>query len=132
MGLIRKVLGPDSQYDKTLPYTYMAKIDILAGEGDEPIFDHYFSSTICGLIEFLDEKMIDPNDVKLTGIYQEKEFPLENKYCMDANGKWLKKPLLCRSLETHFKDTMEECYKGHIEIGDCSFDDRDEDSGGPY
>ena len=132
MAFLRKVLGPVSQYDKTLPYTYMAEISIPVGEDTEDLHDHYFSSTICGLIEFLDKNNIGPDRAKLIGIYQKKEFELDKQYCTDDKGGWLKKPALCHSLETHYTKTMEACYKGHVEEGDCSFDDRDVDSGGPY
>lgn len=56
MDIVRKVLGPVSKYNKTLPYTYMAKVPII--EGDDELFAYYFADTICGLIEYLVEKNI--------------------------------------------------------------------------
>lgn len=132
MSIIRKILGPRSKYDKTLPYTYSAKIDVLNGAAKEPIYSYYYSSTICGLIRFLDENGIGPNEVQLFGIYQKTEIQLDNKYCVNAEGKWMKIPDLCRSLEIHYKDTLEACYKGHIEKSECMFDDRDKTGRGPY
>jgi len=29
MGMIRKIIGPKSKYDKSIPYTYMAKVPII-------------------------------------------------------------------------------------------------------
>ena len=132
MGFMRKILGPLSKYDKTLPYTYTAKVDMLKGMGSEPVFDYYYSSTICGLIVFLDENNISPGEVQLIGIYQDKEIDLDKKHCVSKEGNWLKRPALCRSLEKHYKNTMEECYRGHIEEGECSFEDRDQKGSGPF
>ena len=53
----RKILGPRSKYDDTLPYTYMARVPAI--EGDDELFSYYFADTICGLIEYLYE-----NDIK--------------------------------------------------------------------
>ncbi len=55
MGIIRKFLGPKSKYNKSLPYTYMAKVPII--EGDDELFSHYFADTICGLVEYLAKKI---------------------------------------------------------------------------
>lgn len=130
MDVIRKVLGPLSKYDKTLPYTYMARVPIV--EGDEEIFSYYFADTICGLVEYLDQKNIAPAEVELFGLYLKQEIPLEKEYCIAPSGKWLKRPDICRSLERHYKETLEERYRGHIEIGECSFEDRDRQGSGPY
>jgi hypothetical protein len=123
MGVIRKILGPKSKYDESIPYTYFAKVSIV--EGDNDLVHCYFSDTICGLIEYLDENNIRPEEVELFGCYLKKEIPIDKKYCLTEDGKWLKRPYICNSLETHYKQTMEEQYKGHIALGDCSFDDRE-------
>lgn len=31
MGIIQKFLGPTSKYNKSLPYTYLAKVPIIEG-----------------------------------------------------------------------------------------------------
>lgn len=129
MGIIRKFLGPKSKYDPTIPFTYVAKVSIIPGNKD--LANHFFSDTICGLIEYLDENLIKPEEVELFGCYKKKEISIDKKYCLDIYGKWLKRPDLCRSLEAHYKETLEEQYKGHIEHGDCSFDDRDRQAIGP-
>lgn len=46
MGLVRKIIGPKSKYDKTIPYTYMAKVPII--EGDDDLANYYFQ------IQFVD------------------------------------------------------------------------------
>lgn len=130
MGIIRKFIGPKSKYDKTIPYTYSAKVKII--EGDENLVNHYFADTICGLIEYLDENNISPSEVELFGCYLNKEIPLDKKYCTSENGQWLKRPDICHSLETHYKDSMEEQYKGHVELGECSYEDRDRKGSGPF
>jgi len=93
-------------------------------EGDTDLYSYYFSDTICGLIEYLDETEIEPDLVQLFGVYQKQEIPLDINLCTDLDGNWLSRPDICRSLETHFKNSLEERYKGHREEGDCSFDDR--------
>jgi hypothetical protein len=132
MGIVRKILGPKSKFDKSLPYTYEARIDILSGQSDEPMFESYFSDTVCGLIEYLDENNIKPDEVQLFGCYLGKEIPLEIKHCTTPQGKWLQPPALCKSLEKQYKKTMEEHYKGHVADAECSFEDRDKDGSGPY
>ena len=123
MGVVRKILGPKSKYNKSIPYTYFAKVPIVESDNDH--VHCYFSDTICGLIEYLEENNIRPEEVELFGCYLKKEIPIDKKYCLTEDGKWLKRPDLCNSLETHYKQTMEEQYKGHIALGDCSFDDRE-------
>ena len=123
-SIIRKILGPKSKYDKSLPYTYEAKIDVLKWKGAEPIYNYYYSDTICGLVEYLDVNNLTPEGIEIFGIYLNKEIQLEKKYCLSEDGKWLKRPDICKSLEEHYKKTLEEQYKGHIVNGDCAFDDR--------
>ncbi len=130
MGIVRKILGPLSKYDSTLPYTYVAKVAVI--EGDESLFNHYFADTICGLIEYLQEHNISPDEVQLFGCYRDKEIQIDKKYCLSETGNWLKRPDICHSLETHYKESMEEQYKGHVELGECFFEDRDREGSGPY
>jgi hypothetical protein len=123
MGTFGKVIGPLSKYDKSLPYTYSAQVQAI--EGDDEIVSHYFADTICGLIEYLDNHKIPPDNVELFGIYMEKEIPLEKERCMTPDGKWLCRPDICRSLEEHYKKSLDNRYKGHVDKGECSFEDRD-------
>ena len=132
MSIIRTILGPASKYDKSLPYTYEARIDVLKGQADEPVFNSYFSDTICSLIEYLDEQNIAPDDVELYGIYLGREIRLDPKHCIDRQGQWLKRPSICKALEGRYKKTMEERYKGHTAKGECAFDDRERKPSGPY
>ena len=126
MGIVRKVLGPLSKYDKSLPYTYMAKITLL--EGNDELANYYFADTICGLVEHLDKNNIEPDEVELFGCYLKKEIPLDNDPLLTEDGKWLQRPELCRKLESHYKKTMDDRYKGHEAHSDCSFDDRSRDA----
>ncbi|MBT8378166.1 MAG: hypothetical protein KJN64_02925 [Ignavibacteria bacterium] len=132
MSLIRKLFGPKSKYDKSLPYTYEAQIDVLCWKGAEPMYSYYYSDTICGLVGYLEANNITPEGVEIFGIYLNKEIPLEKKYCLSEDGKWLKRPDICKSLEEHFEQTMEEQYKGHVANGECAFDDRNRVGSGPY
>lgn len=125
MKFIRSILGPKSKYNKDLPYTYMAKIYAL--NNDKETSTSHFSDTICGLIDYLDENDINPETVKLFGIYRKKNIPLNIEYCISSSGRWLERPFICRSLENHYNETLKECYKGHRADGDCDFDDRDRD-----
>jgi len=122
MGMVRKIIGPISKYDKTIPFTYMAKVPIV--EGNDELATYYFADTICGLVEHLDKNKIEPEEVKLFGCYLKKEIPLDNDPLLTEKGEWLQRPELCRKLEDYFKKTMDERYKGHEAHSDCSFDDR--------
>jgi len=117
---VKRLLGPKSKYDNTIPYTYEARVAVL--EWSEA-YNSYYSDTICGLIEYLREKNIRPEQVKLYEIYQDHETRLETSYCIDHHELWLAKPKLCMSLKEH--------YKGHIENGHCSFQDRGRGAIGP-
>lgn len=130
MNIIRKFLGPKSKYDKSIPYTYIAKVSII--ENDEELAHHYFSDTICGLIEYLDENKISGSEAKLFGCYLKKKIPIDITFCIDKQGEWLKRPELCHSLESHYAKTLEEQYKGHVEHGNCSYEDREREGAGPY
>ena len=130
MGVLKKVFGPRSKYDRSLPYTYYAKVPAI--EGDEDVFIHYFADTVCGLIEYLDENGVAPDTVRLYGAGLEEDLPLDTESCTTPDGKWLKRPDICRSLEERYKKTLEKRCKGHVDKEECSFEDRDREGGGPY
>lgn len=129
MNIIREILGPKSKYDKSLPYTYLAKVPII--EGDDELFSHYFADTICGLVEYLDERKIIPEEVELYGLYKKNEIKLDKTICTDSMGNWLLRPEICIALENHFEKTKDQLYKGHRELEECSFDDRERQGEGP-
>ena len=131
MGIVESVMGPRSKRDTSLPYTYEAWVDILGGLGRAPIYDHYFSSTICGLIEYLDEFGLQPDEVRLYGIFRGRKNLLSNELLVNEEGCWLKRPELCHVLENHYEITHAECYRGHVEKGPCSFEDRERGGLGP-
>ena len=120
MGLIGKTLGPKSKYDKSLPYTYEARGGLFEG-GEE--YNSYQADTICGLVEYLHKKGIRPGEVQIVEVYREQEFPVDARRFTTPDRQWLFKPDICRAFEDH--------YKGHIQPGSCSFDDRDCKASGP-
>jgi hypothetical protein len=124
-------IQPRSKLDRSLPYTYEAWVDILAGAGEEPVHDHYFSDTLCGLVECLAEHEIVPDHVELYGLYRGELARLDTAVCTDEDGHWLTRPTLCRSLEKHYAHTHQECYRGHVEQGHCAFEDREREGAGP-
>lgn len=120
MHWAERLLGPQSKYDKSLPYTYEARVSVV--EWDEA-YNSYYSDTICGLIDFLRQKNISPQRVILYEIYRDHETTVETRLCLDEYDLWLSRPKLCKSLRDH--------YKGHITDGHCSFTDRNRTAYGP-
>ena len=120
MNLVREVLGPRSKYDKSLPYTYEARIPIFEGSEE---FNSYVADTICGLVDYLDSNEITPDEVQIFEIYQERETPIEVALFATVDNQWRLRPELCESFKTH--------YPGHIEGGHCTFEDRDGKCEGP-
>ena len=120
MSLIEKILGPKSKYDKSIPYTYEARIGIIEG-GNE--YNSYFSDTICGLVEYLHQNGIKPAEVQIVEVYQKRELSIDVKLFTTLDLQWLFKPDICRSFEEH--------YKGHIQENTCTFNDRDCKGSGP-
>lgn len=120
MNLLGKILGPRSKYDKSLPYTYEARVRIFE-ESEE--CNSYFSDTICGLIEYLHQHHITPEGVQIVEVYLDQEFPIDVKFFTTPDRQWLFKPDICRAFEEH--------YKGHIQDKTCSFKDRDRHGIGP-
>jgi len=132
MTIASKLFGPKSKYDKTLPYTYMAKIDVLNGQSEEPVYDYYFADTICGLIEYLDDHDVHSDEIVIAGIFQTDEHELDKAVFTAQDGDWLKRPFLCQSIEAHYKKTNDEFYKGHVDDGECAFEDRERQGSGPF
>lgn len=121
-----------SRRDRRLPYTYEAWVDILGGRGTEPVWDHYFSGTLCGLLEHLADREIAPANVRLFGVYRRDQRALDIALVTDEDGNWLQRPELCRVLEIRFARAHDECYRGHVARGVCAFADRDRRGSGPY
>jgi hypothetical protein len=120
MSILEKILGPKSKYDKSLPYTYEARIRMFE-EGDE--HKSYFSDTICGLIEYLHRNKIPPSGVNIFEVYLEQESPIDHRFFTTPDQQWLFKPDICRAFEKH--------YAGHIRDKTCSFKDRGRAGMGP-
>lgn len=122
MGLLARLLGPKSKYDPSLPYTYEARIRVFVDE-DEDEFKTYFSDTICGLVEHLQQDGIGPQEAEIYEIYREHETSIPASLLSDAEGRWLTRQELCRAFEQH--------YPGHIREGSCDFEDRERGCRGP-
>lgn len=120
MSLIKKILGPKSKYDKSLPYAYEARVRLFEGSEE---YNSYLADTICGLVEYLHQNSIKPDEVQIVEVYQQQEFPIDAKRFTTPDHQWLFKPDLCHAFEDH--------YKGHIHADRCSFDDRDCKGSGP-
>lgn len=120
MSLFEKLLGPKSKYDRSLPYTYEARIRIFE-DGSE--HKSYLSDTICGLVEHLQRIGITPAEAEIIEIYRERETPIDTRLLTDADRQWLSRPDICRAFEEH--------YPGHIQDTTCSFKDRGRGCLGP-
>ena len=120
MSLFEKILGPRSKYDKSIHYTYEARIRIVEGSGE---YNSCFSDTICGLVEYLHKNGTSPDEVQIIEVFQGQERPIDVKFFTTPDNQWLFKPEICRSFEEH--------YKGHIQENTCTFSDRDCKGSGP-
>lgn len=130
MNIRSSLFGPQSKYDRSLPYTYVARVCEIAGI--EEITSAYFADTICGLIDYLEAHNIAAKDVRLFGLYVDREIPLELRYCVDESGHWLQRPDICHSLEQHYHESLDFQYKGHHETDPCEYEDRERQGSGPY
>ncbi len=131
MGFLDKIRRRRAAADRSLPYTYEALVDILTGQGRGAVHDHYFSTTICGLVEILADAGIPPAHVSLYGVRRRQRQLLDKALLTTPDGAWREPPELCRVLEDRFARTREELYRGHVEHGTCSFADRERRGAGP-
>lgn len=120
MGTVREFLGPKSKYEKSIPYTYEARVRFI---DNQPDYNSYLADTICVLVDRLNTLEVSPADVDIYEIFQGDEKLLGIDFCISADGKWLSREELCQSFKEH--------YPGHIYEGGCSFEDRDDDVAGP-
>ena len=86
MSFLETMLGPKSKYDKSLPYTYEARIRIFE-ESEE--YKSYFSDTVCGLVEYLHRNSIPPDGIEIFGVYQEHESPIDARFFNTSDRQWL-------------------------------------------
>lgn len=120
MDFFRRILGPKSKYDVSLPYTYEARVRLVP-EDEE--YNSYFSDTICGLVEYLHQKRIQPDAARIFEVYGDRECLIDSHLFTTSDHQWLYKPDICRTFEQH--------YRGHIHNDKCSFMDRDRGGIGP-
>ena len=116
MSQLKKVLGSQSKYERSLPYSYMATVHI--NEKGNNMSFNYFDDTICGLIEYLDENHIKPKDVQLSGVYRKKEISLEMEYCLTPAGKWISDPTAYASLNEKYDKILENSFESGDKTGE--------------
>jgi hypothetical protein len=121
MGILEKVIGPASKFDRRLPYTYEARVAVTGVPG---MTDNYICDTLCGLLERLAADKADPRDVTILEIRPEGEFPVLVEHCLDHERNWLRRPEACRMFETY--------YAGHEKTGRCCYRDRSREADGPF
>lgn len=121
MGIVSRVLGPESKYDHSLPYTYEARAVVTGVPG---MTQSWISDTLCGLLERLGDENVEPAEATLLEIRPEGEVPILVRHCVGADGKWLRRPEACRSFEEH--------YAGHEKTGRCCYRDRSRAAEGPF
>ena len=121
-----------SQRNRALPYTYEAQVDRLRGQGSEPVDWSFFSDTVCGIVRMMIDNEYEPHEVRLFGAYGGKLTELDIEPCVGDDGHWLTPPRLCHELEERYRRTMDDRYLGHVEHGECMFEDRDQTGRGPY
>ena len=120
MGVLDSLLGPQSKYDERLPYTYEARMPIIAGDDE---YNSYMSDTVCGLIKYLNESDIDPVEVEIYEIFTDGEKIIPKALYISEEGKWLRRKEICQSFKDH--------YDRHIYEGGCAFQDRNCKGTGP-
>ena len=86
--------------------------------------ESYVCDTLCGLLERLADEKAQAGEVTIVEVRPEGEFPVLNEHCLDADGKWLRRPAACRAFETH--------YAGHERTGRCCYRDRSREADGPF
>ncbi len=130
MSVMHRFLGPRSKQDRSLPFTYMARVREVEDAPDLSV--HYYADTICGLTEYLAEYGIEPERVELFGMYLDRAMHIEKEICLGIDRHWLRRPALCTALETYYHATLEQQYVGHRAEDPCSYADRDRTPTGPY
>lgn len=61
MSILSRVLGPESRYDRRLPYTYEVTVPVAGVKG---MTHSYISDTLCGLLECLDREKVQPPEIR--------------------------------------------------------------------
>jgi hypothetical protein len=121
MSILRDLLGPESKYDRRLPFTYEARVVVTGVPG---MTESYVSDTLCGLLERLADERVEPGEATVLEVRPEGELPLLVEHCLAADGSWLRRPAACRSFAAH--------YAGHERSGRCCYRDRSRTADGPF
>jgi hypothetical protein len=112
MGLLTRMLG--SKYDKNLPYTYEAVVNVL--EDDDSMQVCYFADTICGLTDDLARRRENPRSVAIFEIFQGKKTLIPQTCYLSEDGEWLPRSALCCPMTSRYGEPSHE--------GNCPFRDR--------
>ncbi len=112
MSLLIRMLG--SKYDKDLPYTYEAVVNVL--EDDDSMQVSYFADTICGLTDALARRRKNPRSVAIFEIFQGDKTLVPKTCYLSEDGEWLPRSALCHPMTTRYGEPSNE--------GNCPFCDR--------
>jgi hypothetical protein len=119
MNFLTKLFG--SKYDKKIPYTYQAVINVV--EDDDPVQVSYLADKICTLTNFLKKRQVDPETVTICEVYNGKETPIPKDCYMTEDGKWFPKTKLCQPMTSRYGEAKTEFT--------CQFRDRNNRICGP-
>ncbi len=121
MNFLTKMFG--SKYNKTVPYTYQAVIQVVEDDDDDSIRIAYFADRICSLTNFLKKQQIVPDTVTIFETYDGKETVVPKELYMTEDSKWLPKTELCHPMTSRYGEPKDE----HT----CQFRDRTNRVAGP-
>ncbi|MCK5716464.1 MAG: hypothetical protein KAH77_03165 [Thiomargarita sp.] len=119
MNILPKIFG--SKYDKTIPYTYEAIVNIM--EDDDAIKISYMADKICTLINLLKKRQVDPKTVTMFEIYNGKDTLIPADCYMTEDDKWFPKTKLCRPMTSRYGEAKTD--------QNCQFRDRNNRICGP-
>ncbi len=118
-NFLAKLFG--SKYDKKIPYTYQAIINVV--EDEDSIKVSYLADKICTLTNFLKKRQVDPKTVTVFEVYNGKETLVPQDCYMTEEGKWFPKTKLCSPMTSRYGEAKDE----HT----CQFRDRNNRICGP-
>ncbi|MBV1959271.1 MAG: hypothetical protein KUG53_00930 [Pseudomonadales bacterium] len=113
MGLLERVFG--SKYNKRLPYTFEARINVL--EDDTSLQKYVYADSFCALTNGLKKRRQDPEQVEIYEIFQGREGKIPKHCYLSEEGCWEPRMKLCDSLCSRYRDPSV--------VPECEFSDRD-------
>lgn len=116
MAFLEETFG--SKYNKRLPYTFEARINIVE---DDPSFQTYlYADSFCALTNRLKKQLLDPKQVEIYEVFQNREGKVPEESYLSDEGRWEPRMKLCSSLCGRYRDPNVE--------PECEFSDRKRDS----